>query len=109
MRLSLGLTTKLRLLELPFISNSSPSYNSNLVEPSRATQAELRLSSGFFRVTVVETGTIRGLKLRECGAKGVTQMHIALAYTIEPPADRLYAVLPVGVAMISPSPTKVVM
>ena len=69
------MTTKLRLLELPLISSSSPSESSNLVDPSSATQAELLLSAGFFKVTLVDTGTIRGLKLREWGARGVIQMH----------------------------------
>jgi len=35
-------------------------------------------------------------------------MQGVLACTIEPPADMLYAVDPVGVLMITPSPTKVV-
>lgn len=35
-------------------------------------------------------------------------MHYTLAQTIEPPAAMLYAVEPVGVEIISPSPTKVV-
>ena len=42
---------------------------------------------------------MRGLKEREWGAKGVRQMHSTVDPTIEPPADRLYAVDPVGEEM----------
>ena len=54
---------------------SSPYFNSNLVPPSRPTQAEFLLSIGFLIVMLTEIGTIKGLKLKECGAKGVMQMH----------------------------------
>lgn len=49
----------------PLIVNSSPYCNSNLVPPSKATQAEFLLSIGFFIVRVVEIGRIKGLKLNE--------------------------------------------
>jgi hypothetical protein len=35
-------------------------------------------------------------------------MHCVVVSTILPPADRLYAVDPVGVEMMTPSPTEVV-
>ena len=59
-------------------------------------------------VMVVVTGIINGRKDRECGAIGVTQMHWVFAWTMEPPAERLYAVDPVGVDRIMPSPTSTV-
>ena len=75
MRLSVGFIT-IPMLELdPDIVISSPCFNSNLVPPSRETQAEFLLSIGFLIVNLVETGSIRGLKLNECGAKGVKQKH----------------------------------
>jgi hypothetical protein len=64
------------MLELePHIVSSSPCFNSNLVPPSRDTHAEFRLSIGFLIVIVVDIGTIKGLKLSECGANGVMQIH----------------------------------
>jgi hypothetical protein len=54
---------------------SSPCLSSNLVPPSSATQAEFLLSIGFFIVIFIEIGTIKGLKLNECAANGVIQMH----------------------------------
>jgi hypothetical protein len=59
----------------PHIVNSSPYFSSNLVPPSRDTQAEFRLSIGFLIVIAVDIGTIKGLKLKECGANGVMQIH----------------------------------
>ena len=53
-------------------------------------------------------GIIKGLNDNECGAKGVIAMQSVFAYIIDPPAERLYAVEPVGVDIIKPSPTKVV-
>ena len=45
-----------------------------------------------------------GRKDRLCGQMGVNRMHGTCGCTMEPPAARLYAVDPVGVATISPSP-----
>jgi len=74
-RLSVGFIT-IPMLELePDIVISSPCFNSNLVPPSRETQAEFMLSIGFLIINLVEIGNIRGLKLKECGANGVTQKH----------------------------------
>ncbi len=101
--------TKLSIFSEAWISISSFSLSSNLVAPSKDTHAEFLLSTVFLSVIRVETGSIRGLKLNEWGAKGVRHTHYVFAYTIEPPAERLYAVEPVGVAIINPSPTKVVM
>jgi len=47
------------------ILNSSFSPNSNLVAPSRLTQAVFLLSYGFLRVITVPIGIIKGLKLNE--------------------------------------------
>ena len=99
----------LRVFSDPVTVNSSPYYNSNLVDPSSETHADPLLSFVFLKLNLVDTGRIRGLKLNECGASGVTHMHWVFACTIEPPADKLYAVDPVGVEMIIPSPTRVVM
>ena len=54
-------------------------------------------------ITALECNT-KGLNDRLCGDSGVTKIHSVFACTILPPHDRLYAVLPVGVEMISPSP-----
>jgi hypothetical protein len=45
------------------------------VEPSIDTHADPLLSLDFLNDNLVETGRIKGLKLRECGARGVTQIH----------------------------------
>ena len=44
-----------------------------------------------------------GRKDSECGQMGVKRMAGTLGCTIDPPAATLYAVLPVGVASITPS------
>jgi hypothetical protein len=49
----------------PVTVSSSPCYSSNRVDPSRDTHADPRLSKGFLNFKVVETGSIKGLKLRE--------------------------------------------
>lgn len=48
-------------------------------------------------------GRIKGRKDRERGQIGVKRIHFTVGWTIEPPADREYAVEPVGVAKINPS------
>jgi hypothetical protein len=45
-----------------------------------------------------------GLKLRLCGQMGVNRMHGTCGCTMLPPAASEYAVEPVGVPMIRPSP-----
>ena len=47
-----------------------------------------------------------GRKLSECGQIGVMTIASIEPSRIGPPADRLYAVEPVGVETISPSPTQ---
>jgi len=54
------------------------------------------------------SGKIRGLKDKEWEASGVSRIAGTFAYTIDPPAAILYAVDPVGVDIINPSPTHVV-
>ncbi len=56
---------------------------------------------------MVSLGSISGLKLNECGDNGVKHIHYVFGLTIDPPAAILYAVEPVGVAIIIPSPTNV--
>ena len=47
------------------------------------------------------------LAFKECGQIGVIIIDSILGDTIGPPADKEYAVEPVGVAIIKPSPEKV--
>lgn len=51
-------------------------------------------------------GTTIGLKDSEWGQMGVTMMAGTEGWIIDAPAAPAYAVLPVGVEMISPSPCK---
>jgi len=88
--------------------SDSPFFSSNRVAPSMETQAEHLPSSGFVSLIEQFSGSIKGLKDRECGAIGVKSMAGTLHYTIDPPAAKLYAVDPVGVEIINPSPTAVV-
>lgn len=50
-----------------------------------------------------------GLNDNECGQIGVTMIAGTLGCTMEAPAPTAYAVLPVGVETINPSPCTVVM
>ena len=50
-----------------------------------------------------ESGTMIGQKESECGHIGVIRVALTAVCTIDPPADILYAVDPVGVAIITPS------
>lgn len=52
-------------------------------------------------------GTTMGLKEREWGQMGVTMMAGTLGWIMDAPAATAYAVDPVGVEMIRPSPCKV--
>ena len=90
---------------LPDTSIDSPSLNLNLFAPSRLTHAALRPSTTFSTRIVTLAGSIIGLKDSEWGARGVRQMHLIVVSRIEPPAARLYAVEPVGVEIMIPSPT----
>ena len=84
----------------------SPSFILNRLAPSRATQPPLLPSLTFSILISDDAGKIRGRKLRECGAKGVKHIQCVLVSMIEPPEARLYAVEPVGVDIINPSPTE---
>lgn len=53
-------------------------------------------------------GSTIGRKESECGQIGVTNIADTLGWTIEAPAATEYAVLPVGVETIKPSPWTVV-
>jgi hypothetical protein len=54
------------------------------------------------RTLIVQfSGRISGRNDNECGASGVKEIDGTLLWTIDPPADRLYAVEPVGVAIIN--------
>lgn len=86
----------------------SPSDSMNRVAPSRLTHAADRPSPRFFNSITELAGKIRGRKDRLCGANGVTRMQLVLACTMLPPAERLYAVDPVGVDTMIPSPIMVV-
>ena len=50
-----------------------------------------------------DSGTTRARNDRECGAMGVMRVPATDGATMGPPADMLYAVLPLGVLMMSPS------
>lgn len=54
-------------------------------------------------------GTTIGLKLRECGHMGVTMIAGTEGCIMDAPAATAYAVLPVGVDTIKPSPCTDVM
>lgn len=64
----------------------------------------MRASSGTTIVIFVVSGRIIGLKDNEWGQIGVSEMTLELGCTMDPPHDRLYAVLPVGVEINAPSP-----
>lgn len=49
------------------------------------------------------SGRIKGLKDKLRGQIGVRRMHLTTGWTMEPPAEREYAVEPVGVAKMRPS------
>lgn len=59
-------------------------------------------------IVMLSVGRMIGRKLKLCGQIGVRQTTCAEGWTIDPPQLRLYAVLPVGVAISSPSPVTVV-
>ena len=49
-------------------------------------------------------GSIIGLKLKDLGDIGTINIDLLYWHSIGPPADRAYAVLPVGVLTMIPSP-----
>ena len=51
----------------------------------------------------LESGTTSGRREKVCGQIGVRTATGSSGWTIGPPAERLYAVEPVGVEMINPS------
>ena len=63
-----------------------------------------RLTSLATSITFTVLGTITGRKLRLCGAMGVRQKPLTGGLRIGPPALTLYAVEPLGVLTIIPSP-----
>ena len=86
----------------------SPRCTLTLVWPSNVAHASVLASVGSTRHILAFIGRITGLKESEWGQIGVTQITSALAWTIDPPQLRLYAVLPVGVDIRTPSPYTVV-
>ncbi len=88
-RLSTGLVTNVTGLSEHWIVTLSPSSNLKRVAPSKDTQALDLPSIGFFSVMITCSGKISGLKERECGAKGVSEMAGTLLYIMEPPAAKL--------------------
>ena len=57
-------------------------------------------------VYVLDTGSTDGTPEGACAQMGVTASSRASGISTGPPADRLYAVEPVGVLTISPSPCR---
>jgi hypothetical protein len=72
--------------------------------PSKVTHASVRASGGSDIVILALPGKMIGRNEREWGQMGVTLITLASECTIEPPQLRLYAVLPVGVEIRTPSP-----
>ena len=62
----------------PFTIIDSPSFNLNLVAPSRLTQAPDLASSGFLSFISALAGSINGRNDKLCGANGVMQMQDVL-------------------------------
>ena len=60
--------------------------------------------SGICIFTMSLSDIIKGRKVRLCGATGVIQRQLFSGVIIGPLHDREYAVEPVGVAVITPSP-----
>lgn len=87
----------------------SPTWSSCRCLPSNEVQAELLLSELTTILSSTPAGRMMGLNERECGQTGVTKIPATLGWTIEAPAATAYAVLPVGVETIRPSPCTDVM
>ena len=64
----------------------------------------IRFTFSHTTVTVLSDGITSGRNDKLCGQIGVMHMAATLGVMIGPPAATLYAVLPLGVAMMTPSP-----
>ena len=83
---------------------SSPCRNAKPRWPSKVTNISSGLDSAAGRTLMRELpGITIGRLPSECGAIGVSSSASTLGCTIGPPAARLYAVDPVGLARIKPS------
>lgn len=82
----------------------SPCNSSCRFLPSNDTQDVFRLSIDTDIFNSTPAGTTIGRKLNECGQIGVTMMAGTDGCIIDAPAATAYAVLPVGVDTIKPSP-----
>ncbi|KAI2797596.1 hypothetical protein BLOT_014130 [Blomia tropicalis] len=86
----------------------SPTSISCRFRPSNETHAELRESGETQIFNSTPAGTTIGRNESECGHIGVIIIAGTLGWIIEAPAATAYAVLPVGVETINPSPCTVV-
>ena len=82
----------------------SPTPSSCLFFPSIDTHAPFRPVGLHTTFNSTVAGIIIGRKESECGQIGVISMQGTVGCTMDPPADTEYAVDPVGVAMMRPSP-----
>src|SRR5512145_3111398 len=80
----------------------SPAFRENPVCPSRVKKTS---SPGAVRTTsiITSSGSTIGLLVNVWEQMGVRSILPSVGYTIGPPAEREYAVEPVGVEIISPS------
>ena len=79
-----------------------------LTDPSMLTSAIPLVASSRLNSTSTSSGNTNGRKLRLRAQIGVKRMQGTEGWTIDPPAEREYAVLPVGVLRRMPSETEVV-
>lgn len=86
----------------------SPWRISCLFRPSKDTHAVFLASGDSIIFSSTPAGTTIGRNDSEWGQMGVTMMAGTLGWTMEAPAAAAYAVLPVGVDTITPSPCTVV-
>lgn len=86
----------------------SPWHISCLFLPSNETHAVFLASGESIILSSTPAGTTMGLKDREWGQMGVIMIAGTLGWIMEAPAAAAYAVLPVGVDTITPSPCTVV-
>lgn len=87
----------------------SPCNSSCRLRPSNDTHDVFRLSIDTDILSSTPAGTTIGRKLSECGQIGVTMIAGTDGWIIDAPAATAYAVLPVGVDTIKPSPWTEVM
>jgi len=83
----------------------SPGLRMCETRPSIDTPAAARLRSPMRRVTDEDEGNTNGRKERLRGHMGVKTRALSEGWTIGPPADKEYAVDPVGVETMTPSDT----